>query len=259
MNILKYILPAALAFSMAGCVDIDETIEVKKDGSGKFAMDTDMSQMIELLQTYMGKDEMAKKGMAKMDTTIYVKDLVDTISSMSAEKKALLRTGSIHIKFDVDAKVFTTHMSFPYNSQADLQKLYNAMNDGSLGTTRLFKGLAPGGDDSSAGPGSNANAPDINQFNGIYDFHSKDGLMTKHLNPEKFKALQDDPQMAQIKQASQMGVEINYTTSIVLPRPVKKIDNPLAKLSDDKKTVSMKYNLMEVFDHPEKFNYSIEY
>jgi len=199
---------------------------------------------------------MAKKGMEKMDTTIYMKDLVDTISGLSAEKKALLRPGSIHIKLDVDAKVFTTHMSFPFNSQADLQKLINTINDGSsLGATRLFKGLAPGGDDASGG----GNSPDINQFNGIYDFTSKDGLMTKQLNADKFKALQDNPQMAQIKQATQMGIEISYTTNITLPRPVKKVDNALAKLSEDKKTVTIKYNLMEVFDHPEKFNYTIEY
>jgi hypothetical protein len=258
MKLLKYILPALLAFSMAGCLDIDETIEVKKDGSGKFAMDMDMSQMVDLLQTYMGKEEMAKKGMEKMDTTIYMKDLVDTMSNMSAEKKALLRPGSVHIKFDADAKVFTTHMSFPYKTQAELQQLYNAMSDGSLGTTRLFRGMAPGGGGSDDALGG-GNSPDINQFNGIYDFTSKDGLMTKRLNPGKFKALQNDPQMAQMKQASQMGVEINYTSSIVLPRPVKKVDNPLAKLSEDRKTVTIKYNLIEVFDHPEKFNYNIEY
>jgi hypothetical protein len=246
-----------MAFCFAGCLDIDEKTEIKSDGSGRYSMDMDMSQMVEMLQTYMGKDEMTKKGMQKMDTTIYMKDLVDTLSSLSADKKALLRPGSIHIKLDVDAKVFTTHMSFPFNSQADLQKLINTVNDGSsLGATHLFKGMTPGGQDDPSGGGA---SPDINQFNGIYDFTSKDGRMSKQLNADKFKKLQDDPQMAQIKQATQMGIEIGYTTNIILPRPVKKVDNALAKLSDDKKTVTMKYNLMEVFDHPEKFNYTIEY
>jgi len=45
----------------------------------------------------------------------------------------------------------------------------------------------------------------------------------------------------------------------VLPRPVKKIDNPLAILSDDKKTVVMKFNLINAFDHPEQFGYTIQY
>ena len=254
MKILKFILPLALAFGFAGCLDINEKLDIKKDGSGTLTMDMDMSQMIDMLQTYMGKDELAKKGLEKMDTTINLKDILDTISTLSADKKAILSPGSVHIKVDLDAKVFTTHMVFPFTNQANLQKLYTTMNDGSsLGSAQLLGGL---GGDASGGAGA---SPDINQFNGIYDFTSKDGLITKHLNADRWKALQDQPQFAQIKQAGQMGVEINYTSTIVLPRPVKSVDNPLAKLSDDKKTVTLKFNLIEVFDHPEQFGYKIEY
>jgi hypothetical protein len=252
MKILKFILPLALAFGFAGCLDINEKLDIKKDGSGTLTMDMDMSQMIDMLSTYMGKDELAKKGMEKMDTTIYLKDIIDTLSALSADKKAVLSPGSVHIKMDLDAKVFTTHMVFPFTSQANLQKLYATMNDGSsLGSAELFGGL---GGDASGSP-----SPDINQFNGIYDFTSKDGLITKNLNADRWKALQNQPQFAQIKQAGQMGVEINYTSTIVLPRPVKNVDNPLAKLSDDKKTVTIKFNLIDVFDHPEQFGYKIEY
>jgi hypothetical protein len=185
-----------------------------------------------------------------MDTTVYMKDIVDTATSLSAEKKALLRPGQIHIKMDMDAKVFTTHMQFPYTSQDNLQKLYGAMSDGSLGNAKLFGGL--GGDQGSS-PGG------MDQFNGIYDFTAKDGMMAKKVNEEKWKALTNDPQMAQVKQAADMGMEVNYTTTISLPRPVKNVDNPLAKLSDDKKTVTMKFNLIDVFKDPKQFNYKIEY
>src|SRR5882724_2780604 len=127
MKILKFILPLSLVFCLTGCLDIDENVEVKKDGSGQLSMDMDMSQMVEMLQTYMGKDELAKKGMEKMDTTIFMKDIVDTLSNLSAEKKALLRPGKVHIKLDIDAKVFTTHMQFPFSNQDHLQKLYTTI------------------------------------------------------------------------------------------------------------------------------------
>lgn len=251
MKILKFILPALFAFFFAGCLDIEEKVDVKKDGSGQLTMDMDMSQMVEMLKNYMSQEDMAKKGIQKMDTTIYMKSIIDTMSSLSAEKKSLLRAGQVHIKMDMDAKVFTTHMQFPFSSQENLQKLYLAMGDGSLGGANLLGGL---GGDQGAGA-----SPDMNQFNGIYDFVSHDGLMEKKVNQEKWKKLTSDPQMAQIKQASQMGVEVNYTTTIMLPRSVKKVDNPLAKLSEDKKTVTMKYNLIDVFEKPEQFNYHIEY
>src|SRR5262249_262214 len=132
MKFLKYLFPLSFVFLMTGCLDIDEKVDIKKDGSGQMAMDMDMSQMVEMLQTYMGKDELAKKGMDKMDTTILMKDIVDTAKSISPEKKAILRKGMVHIKMDIDQKVFKTHMQFPFTNYDQLQTLYKAMSDGSL-------------------------------------------------------------------------------------------------------------------------------
>jgi hypothetical protein len=253
MKFLKFLLPAVLAFGFAGCLDINESVDVRADGSGQLTMDIDMSQMIDILQTYMGKDELQKKGMEKMDTTILLSSIVDTSGGLSEDKKAILRPGRVHIKMDMDAKVFTIHSMFPFTSMENLQKLYSLMNDGSLNNAKLFGSL--GGD---AGGGSGG-GPDMSQFNSIFDFTCKDGLMVKKLNKEKFEALKNDPQLAQMKQASQMGMDINYTTTLSVPRPIKNAGNPLAKLSDDKKTVTMKFNLIDVFDHPEQFEYAVEY
>jgi hypothetical protein len=253
MKMFKILLPLALAFCFTGCLDVEENVEVKNDGSGTLVEDMDASQMVDILQTYMGKEEMAKKGIQTMDTTVNLKDVIDTSSSLSADKKALLRPGSVHIQLDMDKKILKTRMTFPFTSQENLAKLYTVMGDGSsLGNAKLFGNL--GGEEGGSGGG-----PDLTQFQGIYTFVAKDGLMAKKVNREKWKALTDNPQMAQMKQASQMGMEINYTTTIHLPRPVKKISNPTAKLSEDKKTVSLKYNLIDALDHPEQFEYTIEY
>jgi hypothetical protein len=253
-KLLKIILFVFVTVGFTGCLDIYEKIDIRKDGSGTVTMDMDMSQMLEMIQQYMGTEGMAKAGLSKMDTTIHLMDVLDSAGSLPADKKAVLSPGSVHIRLDTAAKIFTTHMNFPFTSQNNLQKLYATLGDGSLGSAQLLKGL--GGDQGGAGGGP---SPDINQFNGIYDFTCHDGLITKKVNLDKWKALQNDPQLAQIKQAGQMGIEINYTTTIVLPRPVKKVDNPIAKLSDDKKTVVMKFNLIDAFDHPEQFGYTIEY
>jgi len=56
-----------------------------------------------------------------------------------------------------------------------------------------------------------------------------------------------------------MGISIPYTLTISIPRPVKKVDNELAKLFPDRKKIVIQYNLVEVFEHPEKFEYTIVY
>jgi hypothetical protein len=259
MKLFRFILPVALAFCFSGCLDVNENIEVRTNGSGELSMDMDMSQMVEMLQTFMSKEDMQKKGMDKMDTTILMKDIIDADTALSAEKKALLRPASVHIKMDIDGKIFKTHMLFPFSSQANLQKLYATMSDGSLGNAQLLKNMLPGGqgggDLQQGGP-----SPDINQFNGVYDFVARDGLMSRKLNADRWKTLQSNSLFGQAKMAGQqMNATIDYTSTVKLPRAAKKVDNPLAKLSDDKRTVTFKYNLLDVFDHPEKFEYSIEY
>jgi len=259
MKWIKLLLPAVFMMTLAGCFEIEEQVDIKSNGSGMLTVNTNMSQLLEMMQTYIGKEEMEKQLPKKvMDTTLLMKDVVDTAKNISPEKKALVRDGKIHMKLNMEEKVFKADMHFPFTSLNNLQQLYTSMNDGSLGTANLFKGLASGkGDTDSAG--SNANVPDMNQFNAIYDFQSKDGLISRKVNAEKWKALQETPEFAQMKQATSMGIEVPYTLTVNLPRPVKKIDNALSKLSDDKKTVTIKYNLIEVFEHPEKFEYTIAY
>ena len=258
MKRLKYFLTVAGLLLLAGCFEINEDIDVKADGKGVYSIHTDMSQLLRAMQSYMGKEEMDKQMPSKnIDTTVMMKMLLDTAKNITAENKVLVRDGSVHLKLNIEQKEFKSDIVIPFKSLSDLQKLYNSMNNQSLGFTQLFKGMA--GKPDSASSGNENGMPDMNQFNAIYDFESHDGLLSRKLNPEKWKAIQASPQYAQMKDAGNMGISIPYTLTITLPRPVKKIDNSLAKLFPDKKKIIIQYNLIEVFDHPEKFEYTIVY
>src|SRR5580658_9314618 len=100
MKMLKFILFVFVTIGFTGCLDIYEKIDVKSDGSGMVTMDMDMSQMLEMIQQYMGTEGMQKAGLTKMDTTIHMKDVLDGVGSLPADKKAVLSTGSVHIKLD---------------------------------------------------------------------------------------------------------------------------------------------------------------
>ncbi|HEY4934971.1 MAG TPA: hypothetical protein VII44_00245 [Puia sp.] len=258
MKRLKYFLSIASMFFLAGCFEINEDIDVHTDGSGVYSVHTDMSQLLQAMQGYLGKEEMDKQMPSKnIDTTVMMRTLLDTAKNISAENKALIRYGSVHLKLNIEQKEFKSDIVIPFKSLSDLQKLYNSMNNQSLGFNQLFKGMA--GKPDTATAGNENGMPDMNQFNAIYDFESHDGLISRKLNPEKWKALQQSPQFAQMKDAGSMGISIPYTLTISIPRPVRKIDNSLAKLFPDRKKVIIQYNLIEVFDHPEKFEYTIVY
>jgi hypothetical protein len=256
MKKIKFFLVLASMLVLAGCFEINEDIEVKADGKGTFAIHTDMSQLIQAMQNYLGKEEMDKQMPTKnIDTTVLMRTLMDTTSNISAANKALIKDGTVHMTLNLEKKEFKSDVVIPFVSLANLQQLYNSMNNQSLGFTQLFKGLTGKTDSSSAGN----DMPDMNQFNAIYDFESRDGLISRKLNAEKWKKLQESPQFAQMKEAGDMGISIPYTLTVKIPRPFKKVDNILAKFFPDKKTIIIQYNLIEVFVHPEKFEYTIVY
>ncbi len=258
MKRLKYFFTIASMVFLAGCFEINEDIDVHADGSGVYSIHTDMSQLLKVMESYLGKDEMDKQMPSKnIDTTVMMKALLDTAKNISAEDKALIKDGSIHLKLNMEQKEFKSDIIIPFKNLASLQKLYVSMNNQSLGFNQLFKGIA--GKPDTVSVGTDNSMPDMNQFNSVYDFQSHDGLLSRKLNPERWKALQQSPQFSQMKDAGNMGISIPYTLTIVIPRPCKKIDNSLAKLFPDRKKIIMQYNLIEVFDHPEKFEYTIVY
>jgi hypothetical protein len=255
MKTLRLIIPAFIFFLLAGCFDINEQIDIKSNGSGVMLVNLDMSQMLEMMQSYMGKEEIDKQTPKRvMDTTVYLKDVVDTAKSISEETKALIRPGSVHMKLNMDEKVFKADVRIPFESLANLQKLYNSFSDGSLGLGTLFKGMSAGRDSMVKGP-----MPDFNQLGGLYDFKCSDGIFSRKLNESKWKAMQESPEFAQIKQVGSMGMEMPLSVVMKFPRPVKQVDNPIATISDDRKSVTIKYNLLESFDNPQKYSFTITY
>ena len=127
---------------------------------------------------------------------------------------------------------------------------------GNAGLGQALKSVFSKNDSAGASPSMQDQGMD--QINNVFDVTIDKNHITRKLNKAKYDSLMQRPEMAQAKQM--MGsFEILYTTTIRLPRPVKKSDNANFKISDDKKTVTMKYNLLDMFDNPEKFSYTIEY
>jgi hypothetical protein len=260
MRILKLLFVATTCVFFVSCLEINEEVEIKENGSGQISTTMDMGQLIDMMQA-MGGEEFEKKKDEKIDSVINLKDIVDTAKNLTPDQKALLRDGKVRINMDMANKEFKINMLYPFNNMEKLQKLTTELGNGGLGFANIMKG-AMGGNKEQPGmdqPSPSSDEPDMDQLLGIFDFNYSNGLIKKSVNPEKLKKLQDNPKMSEMKQASEMGIEVLYTVTYKLPRPAKKVDNAKAKLSDDKKTVTLRGNLMEIFTAPEQFAFTIEY
>ena len=257
MKLLKLFFVALGCVFFTSCLELNEEVEIKENGSGQLSTSMDLSQLIDMMQA-MGGEEFEKKKDEKLDSVIYLKDLVDTAKNLTAEQKRLMRDGKVRVQMNMAEKIFKLDMQYPFASLETLQKLHSAMSDGGIGFGSIMKD-AMGGKDTADESGVNSDGPDMNKLMGIFDYNISNGLIKKTVNPEKLKTMMDDPKMAEMKQGAEMGIEVLYNVTYKLPRQVKSVSNPKAKISDDKKTVNLRMNLMEIFTKPDEFAFTIAY
>jgi hypothetical protein len=253
-NVKTQLLFLMLAcFSLTSCLEIFDETSIKEDGSGSVTSSLDMSQMIAMMSA-MGGEEFEKMKNDKIDTSINLKDFVDTAQNLTSEQKRLLRNGTAKVKMDVGDKEFRIDIKTPFSNIKDLQSLSNLSGQSIFTLTNLMDDVMGSKKGNDTGKD-----PELGDILGIFDYTVKDGTISKAINQAKLKKLLDNPQMADMKQASEMGMEINYKTVYKLPRAVKSVDNKKVKLSDDKKTATLKLNLLDIFTEPEQFAFNINY
>jgi hypothetical protein len=261
MRFLRYALVLVCCLATFGCYEVNEEIALNDDGSGVYNTKMDMGQLLEMMQTFAGEEKMAEEGMDRaIDTVINFGSLLDSAKDMTAEQKQLMKDGKMRMQLNMKEKLFKIDMNIPYKDYASLQKLLAGMGGSGSAMSTMMKGMFDKKDqpkDSNTTEGDFT--PKMDEFTNFYDVTVKKGLISRKVNTEKYKALTEKPEMQQMEQLTNSGMEILYTTVLRLPRPVKNSDNPLFKLSDDKKTITMKYNMLEMLKTPEKFNYTIEY
>ena len=245
-----------LVLFLAGCYEVNEEITIDNKGAGVYLTKMDMSPLLQMMQTMAGEEEMSKNGLDRaIDTTVFMRDILDSAHSASPEQKRLFKDGTLKIQLNVKESLLKADVNFPFTSTGDLQLLMSGSS--TAGLAAAFKKVFSNSDSSQ--PASPMQDQGLEQINSIFDVTITNGSIIRKLNDAKYKALLGKPEMIQAKQMIGNGFEVMFTTVIKLPRPVTKADNPLIKLSDDKKIVTIKYDLMKLFDTPEKFSYSIYY
>jgi hypothetical protein len=257
MKNIRILLLFLVPLAFASCVDTREELEIKSNGSGTLALKTDLSKMLEMVKGFGGDSAMTKDGMDKpFDTTMLMKDYIDTVKDMPAEQKEVLRNGKVHVIMNMKENIGKLDMNFPFASPGKLQLLYASLGSSSGGIKNLFGGM---GKNLPKGPDDQDDNKGMPQIASVYDIVVKDGLYSRKVNKQRYDEFTQAINLDQLKQMGGVFGNMNYTLSIKLPRPIKKISNAKATLTDDKKTATLVMDLMETFQHPELLSLDIEY
>ncbi|MGN6418302.1 MAG: hypothetical protein ACTHMC_12470 [Pseudobacter sp.] len=255
MKFLRFTLVFGLIAFLISCYEVNEEVVINENGSGVYESRMDLSQLIELMQSFAGEEEMTKGGLDKVyDTVISMQSFLDSADEATVKANGWMKDGKIAVKMNIKEKLFKINLNVPYQNLEQLQSLMEGQ--GAL-MKDSFTGLMNKGSKEKA-PKDSSEAV-FQDIVSLYKVTLDKGLIKKELDAEKYRSLMERPQAGDVKQMANSGMEIIYTSSFKLPGSVKNVSNPLLKVSEDKRTVTVRYNLLDVINDPAKYAFTIEY
>lgn len=241
------IVVGILMLAFLNSCQITENIYLQEDGSGKISFDVDASGLMEI-----AGDKMLESGKGKdIDSTFTFKQIFeekkDSIAKLSLTEQQRLRkmeNMSVNMKMNAKNKEFKIAVFTNFKKADELQD----MMQGIKSVKDLEKAPASDASNPISGMMSGANNTDLK--------YSYDGTTFKRtlkiIDQKVQEQMKDTTGMMNMMFASSM-----YTIRYHFPRKVKSVSNPNAMFSDDRKTVTIPYSLVEYLERPDKMSFEV--
>ena len=231
--------------------DTTREITLNENGSGTLVTTTDMSGLIGIAKM-SGKD--LDKEDKSIDTTIALDKMVDSIPDLTSDEKALVKKGVLGLVMNMKEEKLVTRMEFPFDNSSQIKKLDEVSTK--VMQQAMQKQASEGKDDAPAIPEDQMPKATIDDYFTVT--YEKGLIQRKHI-PEKYATVGEDQGMQALKEVSAQGMPINTTLIFNLPKPAKKIEGKNAKLSEDKKKVTITTSIDDFFDDVTKLEFKVEY
>jgi hypothetical protein len=248
MKLYKLLCFSFLLATLTSCT-FTENIYVNDNGTGKFSVDMDGSSLMAMAGDQIG-DQMGADAKKNIDSTFTFKQLFeekkDSIAKLSPEAQKELKKLEnfvVNTKMNGEKKEFLMTLSTDFKNVNELQDVLQAMS--------AFQKLEGGGNPSAPFAGGLGN----NNSKLSYSYDGK-----------KFsrKAIIDKKAAEKVKDsAADMSKMIfassNYIIKYHFPKRIKKVSNPNALFSDDRKSITIQYPFTDYMENPDKLNFDVEF
>lgn len=229
------LLVTSSLFFLTGCLEVLEDVYLNADGSGKYQITMDMSELFSdpMLKSII--DEQAKKEAGadadeplEMDSIMYFRD-APGFEKLSASEQTLIRGVNLEMSASESKEKMVITMNFPFTRLDELTKMGEVIQK--LDVEK--DGNGPGG----------------MMGNGMFgtqgaQFALNKRVLTRLPMPDPAELLgQDEENLAMMKMFFQGAT---YTTVYHLPGKVKKTDIPNASV--DGKTVTVENSFLDIIE-----------
>lgn len=251
-NLLLLIFSSLCFF---GCLNTEEDTTINADGSGIYKNAVDMSGLFDMIEMAAAMDTSGNNPLKNIsdkviDSVVAFKSFIDTVTSLTADQKKLFKDATMRIKINEKEKAFNFTMTYPFAKIDDLQKLIDLQKSNKL-PNPLKESM---GGDMPATTGNGL--PSIDK---IMDIRFKKGLIERKIDNEKLNDLVNDEQFKEVGKVEEMLEAITFSSSFHLPKAAKNTTGEKLKLSEDKKTATISYTLLDMIKTPTSLEFKIEY
>jgi hypothetical protein len=249
MKLYKLLSFSFLLATFTSCT-FTENITINDNGAGKFSVDMDGSALMAMAGDQIGS-QMGADAKKDIDSSFTFKQLFeekkDSIAKLSPEMQKeikKLENFVVKTKMSSEKKEFLMTLSTDFKNVNEMQDI--------LQTLSVLQKLEQGG--STASPFGSNFGNNNSKLSYSYDgkkFSRKAVIDTKKL-AEKAKDTTED--MSQMMFASS-----TYVVKYNFPKRIKKVSNPNALFSEDRKTITIQYPFTDYMENPDKLNFDVEF
>ncbi len=241
----KILLLLVSIITLTSCTFTEE-ITINPDGTGKYNLNMDGSSLMAM----MPKDSL--KNEKNIDSVFSFKEMFeakkDSIAKLSKEEQEKIKNlekFDMRMKMNYDTKEFLFSMNTLFNSVTELQDVMNDMSQ----MQKMNKGSQQQNPMGDIGNIAN-NGSKIN-----YAYNGKKFTRKAIIDKEALKKIDNDS-----LDSYQMIFESSkYVIKYHFPKAVKKVSNPSALFSEDRKTITIEYSFNEYLKEPEKLNFEVDF
>lgn len=247
----KFLLLLTFLVVLVSC-NFTENLNVKDDGTGTFALEVDGSGLMAMAGDKLSEGLTQKKDTKVIDSTFSFKEIFeakkDSISKLSPEQQAALKKMEnfvMHIKMNAEKQQFLFSMDTPFKSVGDLQNMMDGFT-----TLKDLKGKSD--KDGMSNPLANGIG---NNAKVDYSYNGKTFIRNAIIDKEALDEIKNDS----LGMTKMFLASSKYTLKYHFPKAVKKVSNPDALFSADRKTVTVEYPFLDYMEHPEKLNLNVTF
>lgn len=250
----KYTLVVLITLLFVSCEIVQET-QFEENGSGRYSLGFDMSEMMKMGSPSKSKDSNSKE----MDTIIHFADLLelkkDSISKLSKkEQKKLedLKNFSLFIKTDSVNKKFEMRIDYNFKDLEDLKLFGEKLKGQNIKELSLFNDKI--NKKNAKGENSKGLEELTKSFETTFNKHRFTSKISKKAL-DKAEKKKDTSMTPDNPMVNMMRFKVRY----LFPYRIKHVDNKNARILSNFKGVEISTNLYELNNNPRFFDLEIEF